>query len=124
MPSNTRQSTEEGLEQDSNTLQAQREAAEAYIVSQKQNGWNTLADSYDEGGFTGASNIRARDGARSGRPCESRGFFSDREVLWDYEGPSRDPAHRRPVAEIVARRGMSHAGRVNGIVLPADMQIR
>src|SRR5207248_1753098 len=35
-----------------------------------------------------------------------------------------DPAHRRPVAEIVARRDMSHAGRVNGIVLPADMQIR
>lgn len=39
--------------------------------------------------------------ARSG---ELRGFFNDWEILWDYEGPSRDPAHRRPVAEIVARR--------------------
>jgi SAM-dependent methyltransferase len=37
-------------------------------------------------------------------PGELRGFFQDWEILWDYEGPSRDPAHRRPVAEIVARR--------------------
>jgi SAM-dependent methyltransferase len=39
------------------------------------------------------------------RPGELRGFFQDWELLWEYEGPSRDPAHRRPVAEIVARRG-------------------
>jgi site-specific DNA recombinase len=37
----TPKSTEEGLEQEFNTLQAQREAAEAYILSQKQNGWHT-----------------------------------------------------------------------------------
>jgi SAM-dependent methyltransferase len=37
-------------------------------------------------------------------PGELRGFFNDWELLWEYEGPSRDPAHRRPVAEIVARR--------------------
>ena len=51
----TRKSTDEGLEQDFNTLQAQREAAEAYILSQKQNGWHTRADHYDDGGFSGAS---------------------------------------------------------------------
>lgn len=38
------------------------------------------------------------------RRGELRGFFRDWEILWEYEGPSRDPAHRRPVAEIVARR--------------------
>lgn len=38
------------------------------------------------------------------RPGELREFFRDWEILWEYEGPSRDPAHRRPVAEIVARR--------------------
>ncbi len=38
------------------------------------------------------------------RPGELRGFFKDWEILWEYEGPSRDPAHRRPVSEIVARR--------------------
>src|SRR2546421_3397875 len=51
----TRKSTEEGLEQDFNTLQAQREAAEAYILSQKQSGWHTLPDTYDDGGFSGAT---------------------------------------------------------------------
>ncbi len=35
---------------------------------------------------------------------ELRKFFSGWEILWDYEGSSRDPAHRRPVAEIAARR--------------------
>ena len=51
----TRKSTEEGLEQEFNTLQAQREAAEAYILSQKQNGWYALAQRYEDGGFSGAS---------------------------------------------------------------------
>src|SRR3954470_8400871 len=51
----TRKSTEEGLEQDFNTLQAQREAAEAYILSQKQAGWSALPHRYDDGGFSGAT---------------------------------------------------------------------
>jgi site-specific DNA recombinase len=51
----TRKSTEEGLEQEFNTLQAQRESAEAYILSQKQNGWQGLAQTYEDGGFSGAS---------------------------------------------------------------------
>ena len=51
----TRKSTEEGLEREFNTLQAQREAAEAYILSQKQSGWHTLPDAYEDGGFGGAS---------------------------------------------------------------------
>src|SRR5690348_9655906 len=50
----TRKSTEEGLEQQFNSLQAQREAAEAYILSQKQNGWQTLPTLYNDGGFSGA----------------------------------------------------------------------
>lgn len=41
---------------------------------------------------------------KRGRPGELRRFFDDWQLLWDYEGPSRDPAHRRPVSEIVARR--------------------
>lgn len=38
------------------------------------------------------------------QPGELRAIFSDWQILHDYEGPSRDPAHRRPVAEIAARR--------------------
>ncbi len=51
----TRKSTEEGLEQAFNTLQAQREAAESYIQSQRQAGWVAVAEQYDDGGFSGAS---------------------------------------------------------------------
>lgn len=51
----TRKSTEEGLEQEFNTLDAQRESGEAYIVSQKNEGWECLAERYDDGGFSGGN---------------------------------------------------------------------
>jgi site-specific DNA recombinase len=51
----TRKSTEEGLEQEFNSLHAQREAAEAYIKSQKHLGLVLLAEHYDDGGFTGSN---------------------------------------------------------------------
>ena len=51
----TRKSTEEGLEQEFNSLHAQREAAEAYIQSQKHLGWTLIQTSYDDGGFSGGS---------------------------------------------------------------------
>jgi site-specific DNA recombinase len=51
----TRKSTEEGLEQEFNTLDAQRESAEAYVRSQQHEGWTCLPDRYDDGGFTGGN---------------------------------------------------------------------
>lgn len=51
----TRKSTEEGLEQEFNSLDAQRESGEAYIKSQAQEGWICLPDHYDDGGFTGGN---------------------------------------------------------------------
>lgn len=51
----TRKSTEEGLDQEFNTLDAQRESGEAYITSQKHDGWICLPDHYDDGGFTGGN---------------------------------------------------------------------
>ena len=51
----TRKSSEEGLEQDFNSLDAQREASEAYITSQKSSGWVALADMYDDGGISGGT---------------------------------------------------------------------
>ena len=50
----TRKSTEEGLDQEFNSLDAQRECAEAYIRSQRAEGWMALTEHYDDGGFTGA----------------------------------------------------------------------
>jgi site-specific DNA recombinase len=51
----TRKSTEEGLEQEFNSLDAQRDAGEAYIRSQQHEGWLCLPSRYDDGGFTGAN---------------------------------------------------------------------
>jgi len=51
----TRKSTDEGLDQDFNSLDAQRESAEQYILSQKHEGWIALPGRYDDGGFTGAN---------------------------------------------------------------------
>src|SRR6516165_7698493 len=51
----TRKSSEEGLEQDFNSLDAQREACEAFIASQKREGWALVGEMYDDGGFSGAT---------------------------------------------------------------------
>jgi hypothetical protein len=59
----TRKSTEEGLDQEFNSLHAQREAGEAYITSQKEAGWKVLPDHYDDGGFSEAT--------WSGRRCSA-----------------------------------------------------
>jgi DNA invertase Pin-like site-specific DNA recombinase len=51
----TRKSSEEGLEQSFNSLDAQREAWEAYILSQRQEGWRALEAQYNDGGYSGGS---------------------------------------------------------------------
>ncbi len=51
----TRKSSEEGLQQDFNSLDAQREACEAFILSQKHAGWSALPTMYDDGGISGAT---------------------------------------------------------------------
>jgi site-specific DNA recombinase len=51
----TRKSTEEGLDQAFNSLDAQREACSSYIASQKHEGWSLVKNSYDDGGYTGGN---------------------------------------------------------------------
>lgn len=51
----TRKSSEEGLDQEFNSLDAQRESGEAYVKSQAAEGWTCLPDRYDDGGFTGGN---------------------------------------------------------------------
>ncbi|WP_431266926.1 recombinase family protein [Dankookia sp. P2] len=51
----TRKSTDEGLEKEFNTLDAQRDACEAYVASQRAEGWLLVRDRYDDGGFSGGT---------------------------------------------------------------------
>ena len=51
----TRKSSDEGLEQEFNSLHAQREACEAFIESQRHEGWHVLSTHYDDGGFSGGT---------------------------------------------------------------------
>jgi site-specific DNA recombinase len=51
----TRKSSEEGLEMEFNSLEAQRESCEAYVVSQRAEGWILVPDRYDDGGFSGGT---------------------------------------------------------------------
>jgi site-specific DNA recombinase len=51
----TRKSSEEGLEQEFNSLEAQHEACEAYIRSQRHEGWASARTRYDDGGFSGGN---------------------------------------------------------------------
>jgi site-specific DNA recombinase len=51
----TRKSTEEGLQQEFNSLDAQREASEAFVASQKHEGWHVITEHFDDGGYTGGN---------------------------------------------------------------------
>jgi len=67
----TRKSSDEGLEQSFNSLHAQRDACEAYVTSQKHEGWVLLPDAYDDGGLSGGSLerpalLRLLDNVRNG----------------------------------------------------------
>ncbi len=55
MPSTPARATEEGLDREFNTLDAQRDACEAYVASQRAEGWVLVPDRYDDGGFTGGN---------------------------------------------------------------------
>ena len=84
----TRKSSEEGLDQSFNSLHAQREACEAYILSQKHEGWHALSVKYDDGGFSGGN---------MERPALRRLLTDiDCSVQWIDERDSEFPAATSP----------------------------
>src|SRR2546430_16167473 len=74
----TRKSSEEGLEQEFNSLDAQREACEAYIVSQRHAGWVALANMYDDGAYPAGrwSDLHSSGFWRTSRPARFRSSLS------------------------------------------------
>jgi len=108
----TRKSTEEGLEQAFNSLDAQREAGEAFISSQQARGWIAMAERYDDGGFSGA-NIE--------RPALQR-FLEDLDqgridcvVVYKVDRLSRSLLDFARLMERFDRRGVSFCVRNPGV---------
>jgi hypothetical protein len=91
----TRKSTEEGLEQEFNSLDAQRESAEAFIRSQVNEGWTCLPQRYDDGGFTGGN--MERPALQYHRGCGGGGLFS--QQCSDQRRRQRQAAPRQPLVQ-------------------------
>ncbi|WP_281017528.1 MULTISPECIES: recombinase family protein [unclassified Minwuia] len=100
----TRKSTEEGLEQAFNSLDAQREACAAYIRSQQHEGWTELPTRYDDGGFSGGSMDRPAlasllDDLRAGR--------IDTVVVYKVDRLTRSLADFAKIVELFEEQGVS-----------------
>jgi len=100
----TRKSSEEGLEQEFNSLQAQREACEAFIASQRHEGWACLATRYDDGGFSGATMERP---ALQRLLADIAAGRVDTIVVYKIDRLTRSLADFAKIVEILDARGAS-----------------
>src|ERR1700730_6520794 len=100
----TRKSSEEGLEQEFNSLQAQREACEAVIESQRQEGWVCLRAAYDDGGFSGARMDRPALQQLLADLTAGRG---DTLVVYKIDRLTRSLADFAKIVEILDAKGAS-----------------
>ena len=100
----TRKSSEEGLEQSFNSLDAQREACEAYILSQKHEGWILVPGSFDDGGFSGGS--MKRPGLAEVMAAVEGGLI-DIIVVYKVDRLTRSLADFAKMVEVFDRRGVS-----------------
>jgi hypothetical protein len=100
----TRKSSEEGLEQEFNSLHAQREACEAFITSQRHEGWSCLPRAYDDGG---------RSGGNMERPALQQLLIDIREskvdvvVVYKIDRLTRSLADFAKIVEIFDAKGVS-----------------
>src|ERR1700676_3623022 len=100
----TRKSSEEGLEQEFNSLQAQREACEAFISSQRHEGWVCLPDGYDDGGLSGATMERP---ALQQLLADITAGRVDIVVVYKVDRLTRSLADFAKIVEILDARGAS-----------------
>src|ERR1700726_3809154 len=100
----TRKSSEEGLEQEFNSLQAQREACEAFIDSQRHEGWVCLRAAYDDGGFSGATMYRP---ALQQLLADIAAGRVDTVVVYKIDRLTRSLADFAKIVEILDARGAS-----------------
>jgi site-specific DNA recombinase len=100
----TRVSTEHGLEQEFNSLDAQREAAEAYIKSQAHEGWRLVPTYYDDGGFSGGSTDRP---ALQQLLSDIRARSVDIVVVYKVDRLTRSLADFAKLVELFDQQGVS-----------------
>jgi len=100
----TRKSSEEGLAQEFNSLQAQREACEAFIASQRHEGWVCLPQGYDDGGFSGATMDRP---ALQRLLADITAGRVDTIVVYKIDRLTRSLADFAKIVEILDARGAS-----------------
>jgi site-specific DNA recombinase len=100
----TRKSSGEGLEQEFNSLQAQREACEAFITSQRHEGWVCLRAGYDDGGFSGATIDRP---ALQRLLADITAGRVDTVVVYKIDRLTRSLADFAKIVEILDTRGAS-----------------
>jgi site-specific DNA recombinase len=100
----TRKSSEEGLEQDFNSLHAQRESCDAYIKSQRHEGWTPLPALYDDGGYSGGSTERP---ALKRLLADIRSHLIDVVVVYKVDRLTRSLADFAKIVEIFDAAGVS-----------------
>src|ERR1043166_4042814 len=100
----TRKSSEEGLEQDFNSLHAQREACEAFIKSQKSEGWRLIGIGYDDGGLSGGSMDRP---ALQRLLADIANRLVDTVVVYKVDRLTRSLADFAKMVELFDRHGVS-----------------
>ncbi len=100
----TRKSTEEGLEQDFNSLDAQREACEAFVASQKHEGWIMLPARYDDGGYSGGTLERP---ALQRLLADIRGSKIDVVVVYKIDRLTRSLLDFAKIVEVLDTHGAS-----------------
>lgn len=100
----TRKSSEEGLEQDFNSLHAQRDACEAYVRSQKHEGWVVLSTAFDDGGLSGGTMERP---ALQRLLAEIRAGKLDTVVVYKVDRLTRSLADFAKIVEIFDAHGVA-----------------
>jgi DNA invertase Pin-like site-specific DNA recombinase len=100
----TRKSTEEGLDMEFNSLDAQREACEAYVASQKAEGWVLVKDRFDDGGFSGGTLERP---ALKRLLTDVEAGFVDVVVVYKIDRLSRSLMDFSKLVEVLEQRNAS-----------------
>src|SRR5260370_1200568 len=107
----TRKSSEEGLEQNFNSLHAQREACEAFIKSQAGEGWRLVKTHYDDGGLSGATMERP---ALQQLMADIDNRLVDAVVAYKLDRLTRSVADLAKMVEVFESRGVSQDGVESG----------